>query len=137
MATVLIVDDDADIRWSIRQVLEDNGHEVIEAADGAEGLAQLQSAPQALVVLLDLMMPKLNGAGLLHHVAKDWALSTRNSYIVMTADNLYVPLAISGIMARLNIPVVTKPFDIRYMQELVKRRDEQLQLNLLEARTAM
>lgn len=137
MATVLIVDDDADIRWSIRQVLEDDGHEVIEAADGAEGLAQLQSAPQALVVLLDLMMPKLNGAGLLHHVAKDWALSTRNSYIVMTADNLYVPLAISGIMARLNIPVVTKPFDIRYMQELVKRRDEQLQLNLLEARTAM
>jgi two-component system, NtrC family, nitrogen regulation response regulator NtrX len=58
--TVLIVDDDAGIRETLRAILEDEGYSVLEAADGIAGLALLASdCPQLL--LLDLNMPRLNG----------------------------------------------------------------------------
>src|SRR3954470_12387725 len=59
---VLVVDDDPDIRESVRLVLEDEGYEVEEAADGAAALALLRAATtRPDVILLDLMMPVMNG----------------------------------------------------------------------------
>ena len=57
---VLVVDDDAPIRLLCRVNLEAEGMEVMEAADGADGLEQARSA-QPDVVLLDVMLPKLDG----------------------------------------------------------------------------
>jgi len=57
---VLVVDDDAPIRLLCRVNLEAEGMEVLEAADGADGLEKARSA-QPDVVLLDVMLPKLDG----------------------------------------------------------------------------
>jgi CheY-like chemotaxis protein len=65
MTTVLIVDDDADCRQSARLVLEAEGFAVAEAADG---LAALDALAGADVILLDLMMPRLDGWQLLRRV---------------------------------------------------------------------
>jgi DNA-binding response OmpR family regulator len=59
-ARVLVVDDDADIRGLLRQLLERAGHAVVEAADGREGLRALYAASPDLV-LLDVSMPGLDG----------------------------------------------------------------------------
>lgn len=59
--SVLVVDDDADIRAMLAQVLELEGYGVDTAADGAEALARLRRGPPPDVVLLDLMMPGMNG----------------------------------------------------------------------------
>lgn len=59
-ARVLVVDDDADIRGLLRQLLERAGYEVAEAPDGREGLRTLYSATPDLV-LLDVSMPGLDG----------------------------------------------------------------------------
>lgn len=60
--TVLIVDDDRDIREMLVQTLEDEGYPVFSAADGAEALALLTSDGGApCLILLDLMMPGMNG----------------------------------------------------------------------------
>jgi CheY-like chemotaxis protein len=59
---VLIVDDDEDLRGTLAGILEEEGHDVEEASDGAEALAYLRRT-RALpdVILLDLMMPGMNG----------------------------------------------------------------------------
>ena len=60
MASVLIVDDDADIRGLLREVLERASHTVIEAGDGREGL-RLFHAEQPDLVILDISMPGFDG----------------------------------------------------------------------------
>jgi DNA-binding response OmpR family regulator len=59
-STVLVVDDDADIRGLVRSLLERAGHGVHEAADGREGLRALHAWRPDLVVL-DATMPGLDG----------------------------------------------------------------------------
>jgi DNA-binding response OmpR family regulator len=58
--TVLVVDDDQDIRESLAQILTEEGFDVTSACNGAEALAEIaRKTPD--VMLLDLMMPVLNG----------------------------------------------------------------------------
>ena len=60
MTRVLVVDDDAPIRLLCRVNLEAEGMEVLEAADGADGLEKAR-ASRPDVVLLDVMLPKIDG----------------------------------------------------------------------------
>ena len=60
MIHILVIDDEASVRTLVRQVLEEEGHLVNEAADGEEGLAQLQSTPIDLVIT-DIFMPHKEG----------------------------------------------------------------------------
>jgi CheY-like chemotaxis protein len=77
MPTVLVVDDDDDVREALRDLLERRGFGVAEAADGSEALACLRDVErQPCVVLLDLMMPVLNGWELLDILQKDDRLRT-------------------------------------------------------------
>ncbi len=57
---VLIVDDDADLRRLVRQLLERDGYKVAEAENGREALAVLPEIAPGLI-LLDLMMPEMDG----------------------------------------------------------------------------
>jgi len=59
-AAILIIDDDMPLRILVRQVLEDAGYQVCEAASGRLGLEQFHARPVDLV-LTDLDMPELNG----------------------------------------------------------------------------
>src|SRR3954451_5324385 len=58
---VLIVDDDPDVRESLRDFLEDEGYRVLTAANGREGLEVLATMHEMPVLLLDLMMPVMGG----------------------------------------------------------------------------
>jgi DNA-binding response OmpR family regulator len=57
---VLVVDDDADIRGLLRELLERQGYRVTEAANGRDGLRALYASPPD-VVLLDVSMPEMDG----------------------------------------------------------------------------
>lgn len=61
-AHILVVEDDPDIRESVVEILEDEGHRVTSAGDGREALDLLQGAsPAPDLILLDLMMPVMSG----------------------------------------------------------------------------
>jgi CheY-like chemotaxis protein len=67
--TVLVVDDDRDVRATFTDALESEGYSVVTTADGHEALewlmrAQATGAPLPDVILLDLQMPKMGGAEL-------------------------------------------------------------------------
>jgi CheY-like chemotaxis protein len=58
---VLIVDDDQALRETICEVLEDEGYRAVGVTDGEQALRYLNGAPRPCAILLDLMMPKMNG----------------------------------------------------------------------------
>jgi CheY-like chemotaxis protein len=58
---VMIVDDDNDIRDAISQILEYEGYEVLQASNGQEGIDRLRDQQKPGLILLDLMMPVMNG----------------------------------------------------------------------------
>ena len=60
--TVLLVEDDDDVRGAYAAYLEGAGYIVIEAGDGSEALQRLRAAPDSFcLILLDLFMPTMNG----------------------------------------------------------------------------
>jgi DNA-binding response OmpR family regulator len=82
MADVLVVDDDPDIRTILAFLLVDEKHHVRVAADGEAGLRAMQaSAPECLIV--DMMMPKLDGLGLLE-ARRLQGLAPRMRVIILT-----------------------------------------------------
>jgi CheY-like chemotaxis protein len=61
MSTILVVEDNDDVREMMTVTLELEGHEVHTAANGRQALAQLENGVRPCVILLDLMMPIMNG----------------------------------------------------------------------------
>jgi CheY-like chemotaxis protein len=58
---VLVVDDDDDLRRTLCDVLTDEGFETVGVPDGAAALAYLERSPLPAAILLDLMMPNMDG----------------------------------------------------------------------------
>ena len=84
--TALLVEDDEPTRAMMRRLLERAGWEVVEAEDGIIGLERLaDSLPD--VILLDLMMPRMDGFGFLEEVKKEPSLENI-PVIVVTAKEL-------------------------------------------------
>lgn len=74
MASILIVDDEPAIRSLIREIFEEAGHLVTEAANGAMALLRIgERVPDLLVT--DVMMPVMDGAALIAHLRADPAMA--------------------------------------------------------------
>ena len=70
-ATVLIVDDDRAVLNALSELLEGEGYAVATAMDGVEALDQLRGGLRPCVILLDLMMPGMDGWDFRHEQMKD------------------------------------------------------------------
>jgi CheY-like chemotaxis protein len=82
---ILVVDDDFDVRASIEEILQDAGYPVLAAANGIEALELLRQEPRPALILLDLMMPVMDGAEFCHAWAGDPELS-RIPVFIISAD---------------------------------------------------
>lgn len=71
--SVLIADDDTDIRELVVFKLEQSGYDVIAVSDGEEALASIRQQPPQLAIL-DIMMPGRSGLDVLHEIRSDDAL---------------------------------------------------------------
>lgn len=71
MARILVIDDEEDSRALVREALEAEGHEVIPATDGAQGLALQRQRPAELVIT-DIFMPEPDGIETIHELKKDF-----------------------------------------------------------------
>src|SRR5438105_11899226 len=81
---ILVIDDDLAIRVLLQAVLRRMKFDVELAEDGAVGLEKLQRNGRFDLILLDLMMPKINGYEFIEKVSKDYP-SVRPHIIVFTA----------------------------------------------------
>jgi CheY-like chemotaxis protein len=60
-ATILLVEDDPDVGEAVAESLADVGYRVVRAANGAEALRALENGTRPALILLDLMMPVMDG----------------------------------------------------------------------------
>jgi CheY-like chemotaxis protein len=112
--TVLVVDDEPDIRHILVRVLTMAGYTVLEAAHGGAALAQVQTSPPRLVIT-DRMMPVMSGDELIEHLRGD--LDTAGIPIVLLTGSPGVqPLADAMMM---------KPFNLDELLAVVNRLVEQ------------
>ena len=71
MAHILVVDDDPAIRALLRTILEEDGHHVVEAMDGQQGVAFYREHP-VNVVITDILMPEKDGVELIMELQEDF-----------------------------------------------------------------
>ncbi len=69
--TVLVIDDDADVRAMVKATIDDVGMKATTVANGLAALDWLASHPQPVLVLLDLMMPRMDGFEFLERVRQN------------------------------------------------------------------
>jgi CheY-like chemotaxis protein len=103
---ILAVDDSASIRAMIVAVLASRGYRVSTAADGREGLQRLRAAAEPHVVLLDIVMPLLDGVGVCHAVARDPSLREAGHKIILMSSTV----RLSGPEMPLTAGQLIKPF---------------------------
>ena len=102
---VLVVDDDPDIRDTLREVIEAEGLAVVCASDGLGALEALRRGLRPSLVVLDLMMPVMSGWELLEHLQES-DRTARIPVVVVSAmaapgvsEHLAKPIALDVLLA--------------------------------------
>lgn len=115
--TALVVDDDMRNVFALTAVLESNKMQVLTASDGKEALAQLKKFPDTDIVLMDIMMPEMDGYEAMQRIRKDLKM-TELPIIALTAK------AMAGdrdkcITAGAS-DYITKPVDMQKLLSLMR-----------------
>jgi PAS domain S-box-containing protein len=129
-ARLLVVDDNADLREYMSRILRAAGHDVRLAADGEAALDAARADPPDLV-LSDVMMPRLDGFGLLRELRADPLL--RDTPVLMLSARAGEEALVDGIEHGAD-DYLTKPFSSR---ELLARVSGNLQLARLRRETEL
>ncbi|MCF2515169.1 PAS domain S-box protein [Sphingomonas sp. G124] len=111
-ATVLVIDDDDDVRQFIAASLEEYGHDVIEAADGVEGIDRFGACQPDLVVI-DYVMPGLSGAEVAAHI-----VATKPDQPILFVSGYNETDAIRKVAPDANI--LAKPFRAAVLEDAVR-----------------
>jgi two-component system response regulator AtoC len=112
--TILIVDDEKSIRWSLGEALKEEGYRVIEAESGEEGLRRFSDQAPHLV-LVDYKLPGQNGLQVLKKVKK---VDPEVTVIVMTAYG-EVEMAVEAMRAGA-YDFILKPFNLEKMKVTIR-----------------
>ena len=124
---VLIADDDLTSRAMLAAMLAKSGYEIVEAMDGAEALAIMRLSDAPGLVVLDWLMPEMDGPEVLRNIR---AIPTdRAPFVVMLTTKTSKADIVAGLQAGAN-DYLTKPFDADELrarlavgQQLLEARD--------------
>lgn len=115
--TVLIIDDDPITREGLRSILEKEGYPVAVAGDGADALSYLNGNPIPCLILLDMMMPTVDGWKFLSTVQQN-PIWTDIPVIISTAMGVASPEWAASLGA---VALLKKPFDAAELLQPVRR----------------
>jgi CheY-like chemotaxis protein len=112
---VLVVDDNDALRENLAECLEAEGYAVVAAESGAGALALLDAGPVPSVVLLDLMMPGMDGRALVAAIRAD----ARFQMVRLVLTTGYTSAKVrAGIAAD---AVLTKPFGVKELLAVLRK----------------
>ena len=114
---VLVVEDDEDIRADLTAILRVKGFSVDEAANGKDALAQLRNGATPCVIVLDLMMPVMNGWELRAVMLADPALAAI-PVVVVSGKGRIAPEEERTLAPA---AVLVKPFELTELLDVVGR----------------
>jgi CheY-like chemotaxis protein len=114
-AHILVVDDDADLRRSLAEVLEDEGFEVSCARNGEEALRALEGSPPS-AILLDLTMPVMDGWTFRARQRSDARLASIPTVVISASFS--DARSVSALEAD---AFLSKPFEVSLLTETLQR----------------
>ena len=117
MFKVLIIEDNDDNRDILKQQLEYLGYEVVEAADGLEGLNQV-AKEQPDLVIVDIMMPGIDGKEVARRLRAD---SKTKDLPVLAATVLFHSEDIHSCLVAGCNDVLTKPFTLQQLKDRLEK----------------
>lgn len=106
LGPVLVVDDDPDIREIIELALSSNGYRVVTANDGRACLRRLREPERPCIVLLDMMMPDMNGWEVCEAIAKDASLASI-PVLILTGNSQLRETHLGSV------PILRKPIELK------------------------
>lgn len=114
---VMVVDDDADVREAIADVVAEGGYQTLSAANGKEAMEQLRTAPiRPCVILLDVMMPIMDGWEFRAQQSTDPELG-EIPVVVLTA-HAHMEEVVRRMQA---VDFLEKPFDLSLLMTTIER----------------
>ena len=119
---VLIIDDERNIRLALRDILEDEEYDVIEAGDGEKGLAALQSEG-ADIVMLDVKLPGRDGMEILAEIKDRWPAVE----VIMISGHSDIETAVQAIHAGA-YDFLEKPLSLPKVSLVVSHAREKISL---------
>ncbi|MCS7036092.1 MAG: sigma-54 dependent transcriptional regulator [Saprospiraceae bacterium] len=122
MAKILIVDDEAPIRRTLREILEFEQYEVEEAADGQEGVSKVQSQKYD-VVIMDIKMPKMDGIEALERIM----MLSPETPVIMVSGHGTIDTAVEAVKKGA-FDFISKPPDLNRMLITVRNAMEKAEL---------
>lgn len=122
---ILVVDDDRDIVDLLTIYLRNEGYDIVKAYDGKQALEKLKAYPDINMIILDIMMPKLDGISVVHEIRKKdeklpiLLLSAKSTdidkiqgltngaddYVTKPFNPLEVIARVKSLLRRTNLPV--------------------------------
>ena len=103
------MDDEADIRDSLKDALGDEGYSVLAAANGQEAMRLLPSLKRPCAIILDIIMPVMSGIELYHHLRSNPELADI-PVLISTSDPSRAPRS---------VPVMRKPVNLERLLAVV------------------
>jgi CheY-like chemotaxis protein len=103
--SILVVDDDEDVRTMLCLVLSAEGYQAVGAANGVEALERMRSDGPPALAFIDLMMPRMNGEDLIQAMTQDPSLARIPIAIISGQLTARTPVQTPRVIARLVKPV--------------------------------
>lgn len=107
-ATILVVDDDAEVREIVAEFLADSGHTVLQADGGLAALRVLESTPSVNLVVTDVRMPDISGIELADRISRE-----RHGLKVILISGYFVA-------RETGLRLLRKPFRMKELEEAVQ-----------------
>ncbi len=118
MKRILVIDDDVQVRQMLRQMLEREGYEVVDAPDGEEGIRLYRDEPADLIIT-DIIMPEKEGIGTIFALRRDFP---GVKIIAISGGGRFVHKDDCLDLCRANgIPSLSKPFDRKELLEVIQK----------------
>ncbi len=115
-STVLVVDDELDLCETVQLVLELRGYEVVSFADGEAALEGLRAGVHPCLILLDIMMPRMNGLQFREEQVNDPHLRKIPVFVLTGAGQ-----SVLDKVAALGLEALRKPIQLEELLGVVKR----------------
>lgn len=117
---ILVVDDEPDIRRICRILLETGGYTVLEAATGAEAVEQVRQHPELDLILMDIMMPVMDGYEAARRIRKLADPVHANKPIIAMTAYAFEEDVKAALAAGMN-EHLSKPIRIELLYEIMKK----------------
>jgi CheY-like chemotaxis protein len=111
--TILVIDDEHAVREMIKSVLEMEGYKVLAARSGKEALDLVKNPNRPCLILLDMVMPELNGPECLTLLKENPTTAEIPVVMISASDFEMIPITLANH--------IKKPFDLKTLLHVVSR----------------